>query len=65
LLQINEKAPDPGSEMFFKELTICAGRTGNISADKSGHDFAKNGGVILGLRISRCTLNAELPKRFA
>ncbi len=35
--------------MFFKELTICTGRIGNITADKAGHDFAKYRGVILGL----------------
>ncbi len=51
--------------MFFKELTICSARTGNISADKSGHNFAKNGDMIFRLGISCCALDAELLECFA
>jgi len=51
--------------MLLKKLTICSGRSRNISADQPGHDFAKNSSVILRLRISGRVLNAELLKGFA
>src|ERR1700730_14678956 len=51
LLQIDKKAPDPGSELFFEDLTIATGRTENTAANQPRHDLAKNGGVILGLRM--------------
>jgi hypothetical protein len=49
---------------LFKELTICTRRISKISSDKFGHDFAKNGGVILGFRISCRALDAEVLKAF-
>jgi hypothetical protein len=58
LLQVGKKTPDPWREMFFKEIAICVDWTGNIPANKSGHDLAKNGGVILGLGTSWRALDA-------
>ena len=47
--QIDKKAPDPGSEMVFEELTIGAGRTRNITADEARHDLTEDRDVILRL----------------
>src|SRR5450631_1977956 len=41
VFQIDKKAPDPGGEMVFEELTIGVGRARNISADQACHDLAE------------------------
>src|SRR5258705_3360802 len=64
-LEIEKKTPDPGSEMLFKELTISAGRRGDVAADKARHDFAENRGVILRFRTPGRFFDAEMPKGIA
>jgi len=44
---------------FSIELTIGTGRSWNIAGDKTGHDLAKDGGVILGLRMARRAFDPE------
>ena len=45
--------------MLFEKFTISAGRTCKSPADKTGHDFAENRGVILRLRTTSCFFDAE------
>src|SRR5258708_16312208 len=51
--------------MNCKEFTIGAGRTRDIAADKTCHDFTDNCDVILGLRMPCRCFNAELLESFA
>src|SRR5437879_5992940 len=47
--QVGKEAPNPRNEMFFENLPLPLDRRGKLSADQTGHDLAKNSGVVLGL----------------
>ncbi len=50
--QIGKEAPDPRGEMCFEDLHRNLCRRCKLAAGQSGHDLAKNSGVILGLHQS-------------
>src|ERR1700722_8712615 len=65
LLQIDKKAPEPGSEIFREEFAISTGRSCNIATDKTRHDLTEHSDVILGFRTPGRPGNAETLKRLA
>src|ERR1700692_1374304 len=65
ILQIDKKAPEPGSEIFREEFAISTGRGCNIATNKTRHDLTENSDVILGFRTPGRPGNAETLKRLA
>ena len=51
--------------MSFKEITIGTGSSCDAATDKPCHDFAKDPGMILRLRLPCRFFDAKMPKGFA
>lgn len=62
LLQIGEETTHPWRNVFFKDRISRIGRAIQTSVDQTGHDFAKDRGVIFRLGFALRADDAELSK---
>ena len=57
--------PDPRLKMAFEDDAIRSAGSRDLATAEAGHDFEKDRSMILGLRLSLDSLNANLPQGFA
>ena len=64
MLEIRKETPDPRLEMGLEDVALAFAGSNDLPAGEAGHDFEKDGRVILGLRLSLSPLKAKLLQGF-
>src|ERR1700674_71813 len=65
VLEIPKETPDPRLKMSLEDIALGLPGSKDLAAGKPGHDFKKDGSVILGLRLAISPLEAKLLQGFA